>query len=388
MSDHDSPAPGQRRWGSKMKSWFTGIDEAADASHSAPQPSESDNDNSLPPSPAVPPQTAPAIADTACTTTEDDSHAVSEPGGDSFLLRMKAGLSRTRDNLASGLATVLIGGKEIDDELMEEMETQLLAADLGADATRSIMDALTAQVARHELTHSQALLKALREQLQRILEPRVVPLRIDPDKSPYVILVVGVNGVGKTTTIGKLAKYLQRQDYSVMLAAGDTFRAAAVEQLTIWGERNQVPVIAQGNGADSASVIFDAIASARAKNIDVVIADTAGRLHNKAHLMEELRKVVRVIKKLDIEAPHEVMLIIDACTGQNAMQQVNDFNNAVPVTGLTVTKLDGTAKGGMLFNLAVRWPIPIRFIGVGERLDDLRPFRPKDFVQAIFRGED
>ncbi len=364
MSDNDQDNS-STRWGQRMKSWFVGNDNALDGADTEKAVQD----------PIHPPPTNPSAEQNPPPKTE------------SFLERMKSGLSRTRESLASGLATVLIGGKEIDDELMENIETQLIAADIGIEATRQVIQALTERVSRQELTHSHALYKALRDELCKLLEPRVRPLKIDPQFKPFVILVVGVNGVGKTTTIGKMAKYFQQQHLSVMLAAGDTFRAAAVEQLTIWGERNQVPVVAQGSGADSASVIFDAMASARAKGIDVLIADTAGRLHNKGHLMEELRKVVRVMKKQDPQAPHEVMLVVDAGTGQNALNQVQDFNLAVPLTGLSVTKLDGTAKGGVMFNLATRWPLPIRYIGVGEHLDDLRPFEARDFVDALFQEE-
>jgi fused signal recognition particle receptor len=302
----------------------------------------------------------------------------------SFFNRMKVGLSRTRSSFSNGMATLLIGAKEIDDELLEEIETQMLVADIGVDATRRILDKLTGQVARAELTHSHALYKALQAELAELLEPAVKPLVIDTSKKPFLILMVGVNGVGKTTTIGKLAKRFQKDGHSVMLAAGDTFRAAAVEQLAIWGERNDVPVVAQGANADSASVIFDALSSARAKNIDVLIADTAGRLHTKTNLMEEMKKVLRVIRKIDPTAPHEIMLVVDAGTGQNALAQVHEFDQAVGLTGLTVTKLDGTAKGGVLFNIASRSKIPIRYIGVGEKIDDLRPFKAQDFVAALF----
>jgi fused signal recognition particle receptor len=302
----------------------------------------------------------------------------------SFFTRMKAGLSRTRDSFSNGMATLLIGGKEIDDELLEEIETQMLVADIGVDATRRILDKLTEQVARNELTHSNALYKALQKELADLLEPHVAPLVIDTSKKPFLILMVGVNGVGKTTTIGKLAKRFQKEGHKVMLAAGDTFRAAAVEQLFVWGERNDVPVVAQGANADSASVIFDALTSAKAKGIDVLIADTAGRLHTKSNLMEEMKKVLRVIRKIDPTAPHEVMLVVDAGTGQNALTQVQEFDQALGLTGLTVTKLDGTAKGGMLFNIAARSKVPIRYIGVGEKIDDLRPFKAQDFVAALF----
>jgi len=300
---------------------------------------------------------------------------------------MKAGLARTRTTLTGGMATLLIGSKEIDDELLEDMETRMLMADIGVDATRTIVNRLTERVGRKELTHSHALYKALQQELAELLTPKVAELHIDLSKKPYVILMVGVNGVGKTTTIGKLAKRLQKQGHSVMLAAGDTFRAAAVEQLQVWGERNHIPVVAQGTGADSASVAFDALQSARAKGVDVLIVDTAGRLHTKTNLMEELKKVKRVMQKLDASAPHEVMLVVDAGTGQNALNQVHEFNLAVGLTGLTITKLDGTAKGGVLFNIASKSMVPIRFIGVGEKIDDLRPFKAKDFVEAMFEPE-
>lgn len=301
--------------------------------------------------------------------------------------RMKSGLSKSRKNLAEGMVNILIGGKEIDDELLEEVEDQLLVADIGVEATNRIITNLTEQTARGDLIYSNALYKALQQELVGILSPKVAPLQIDHTKRPFVILVVGVNGVGKTTTIGKLAKRLQHQGKSVMLAAGDTFRAAATEQLQIWGERNGIPVIAQGHGSDSASVIFDAMQSAKAKNIDVLIADTAGRLQNKTNLMAELEKVVRVMKKADDTAPHETMIVLDAGTGQNAINQVQIFNDAVPLTGITITKLDGTAKGGVVFNIANTADIPIRFIGVGESIDDLQAFKPKEFVSALFETD-
>jgi fused signal recognition particle receptor len=306
------------------------------------------------------------------------------PEDSGFFGRMKVGLSKTRRSFSQGMATLLIGAKEIDDELLEDIETQLLIADVGVDATRRVVDALTERVSRQELLHSHALFDALQVELTDLLSPRQQPLIINNMHKPFVILMVGVNGVGKTTTIGKLAKRLQREGKKVMLAAGDTFRAAAVEQLQVWGERNNVPVIAQGSGADSASVLFDAFQSAKARGMDVLIADTAGRLHNKNHLMDELSKVVRVLQKIDPHAPHEVMLVVDAGTGQNALNQVRDFDQAVKLTGLTVTKLDGTAKGGVLFNIASRTDLPIRFVGVGESVDDLRPFEAAEFVQALF----
>lgn len=327
-----------------------------------------------------------ALANAQTATTELDAPKPVIPDN-SFFSRMKVGLSRTREQFSNGMVTLLIGGKEIDDELLEEIETQMLVADMGIDATRTIIDRLTERVSRKELTHSNGLYKALQQELVELLAPRVKPLQIDTNKKPYVILMVGVNGVGKTTTIGKLAKRLQFEGKKVMLAAGDTFRAAAVEQLQVWGERNGIPVVAQSTGADSASVAFDALQSAKAKEMDVLIVDTAGRLHNKGHLMEELRKVKRVLQKVDGTAPHEVMLVVDAGTGQNALNQVQEFDQVVGLTGLTITKLDGTAKGGVLFNIASRSHVPIRFIGVGEKIDDLRPFIAKEFVAALFQTD-
>ncbi|MCB8890507.1 signal recognition particle-docking protein FtsY [Vreelandella malpeensis] len=307
-----------------------------------------------------------------------------------WFARIKSGLGRTRANLTDGLADLFLGKKQIDDELLEDLETQLLMADVGIEATTEIIESLQARVSRKELADAQALYKGLQEELARLLAPVSTPLTLDKsDEGPFVILVVGVNGAGKTTTIGKLTQRFQREGKSVMLAAGDTFRAAAVEQLKVWGERNRVPVIAQHTGADSASVIYDAVAAAKARGVDVLIADTAGRLHNKSHLMEELKKVHRVMKKLDATAPHEVMLVLDAGTGQNAISQASTFNEAVPVSGITLTKLDGTAKGGVIFALAKQLETPIRFIGVGEGLDDLRPFVADEFVTALFdRPED
>ena len=298
--------------------------------------------------------------------------------------RIKQGLGRTKANLAGGLADLFKLAKEIDDDLLEEIETQLLMADVGVEATTEIIKNLTARVERKQLGDADALYQALQQELAGLLSEHSGALQIDAAKQPYVILMVGVNGVGKTTTIGKLAKRFQAEGKSVMLAAGDTFRAAAVEQLQVWGERNNVPVVAQHTGADSASVIFDAVQSAKAKGVDVVIADTAGRLQNKAHLMGELEKVVRVMRKLDDSAPHEVMLVLDAGTGQNAISQATLFTESVGVTGITLTKLDGTAKGGVIFAIAKQLDIPIRFIGVGEQIDDLRPFVAQEFVQALF----
>ena len=298
--------------------------------------------------------------------------------------RLKHGLGRTRSSLGEGLGRLLLGRKAIDDELMEEIETQLLVADLGVDATRGIIDELTQRVSRKQLKDSEALYAALREDMRAILEPCSQPLRIAAEHQPFVILVVGINGAGKTTTIGKLAKRLQGEGKSVMLAAGDTFRAAAVEQLQVWGERNAIPVIAQHSGADSASVIFDTVQAAKARGIEVVLADTAGRLHTQANLMEELKKVKRVIGKLDDSAPHEVLLVLDAGTGQNALNQARQFQEAVQVSGIALTKLDGTAKGGIIFAIARSLGLPIRFIGVGEGIEDLREFDAAEFIDALF----
>ena len=323
------------------------------------------------------------------TTAPEESQETEEnKKKGSWFNRMKTGLSKSRKNLAEGMVSILIGGKEIDDELLEEVEDQLLVADIGVNATNRIIKSLTEQTARGDLIYAHSLYKALQTELVDILTPKVAPLVIDTSKKPFVILVVGVNGVGKTTTIGKLAKRLQGEGKSVMLAAGDTFRAAATEQLQIWGERNNIPVVAQGHGSDSASVIFDAMQSAKAKNIDVLIADTAGRLQNKTHLMAELEKVVRVMRKADPSAPHEGMIVLDAGTGQNAINQVELFNKVVPLTGITITKLDGTAKGGVVFNIAETTDVPIRYIGVGESIDDLRAFSPKQFVAALFETDD
>ncbi|TVZ37251.1 fused signal recognition particle receptor [Alteromonadaceae bacterium 2753L.S.0a.02] len=301
--------------------------------------------------------------------------------------RIKRGLSRTSGQLSDGLANLLLGKKAIDDELLEEIETLLLMADVGVEASSDIIEDLTERVARKQLADSDALYDALRQSLADLLTQVESPLNIEASHQPFVILVVGVNGVGKTTTIGKLAKRFQSEGKSVMLAAGDTFRAAAVEQLQVWGERNNVSVVAQHTGADSASVIFDAVQSAQARQIDVVIADTAGRLHNKSNLMEELAKVKRVMGKLDQTAPHEVLLVLDAGTGQNALSQADQFRAAAGVTGLALTKLDGTAKGGIIFALSKKHKIPVRYIGIGEGIDDLQPFVASSFIEALFGAD-
>ncbi|KAF2389543.1 signal recognition particle-docking protein FtsY [Pseudomonas frederiksbergensis] len=301
-----------------------------------------------------------------------------------FFARLKQGLSKTSASIGEGMASLFLGKKIIDDELLEDIETRLLTADVGVEATSVIIQRLTQKVARKELADADALYKSLQAELAAMLKPVEQPLKIHSQNKPFVILVVGVNGAGKTTTIGKLAKKLQLEGKKVMLAAGDTFRAAAVEQLQVWGERNKIPVIAQHTGADSASVIFDAVQAAKARGIDVLIADTAGRLHTKDNLMEELKKVRRVISKLDVDAPHEVLLVLDAGTGQNAISQAKQFNQTVQLTGLALTKLDGTAKGGVIFALAKQFGLPIRYIGVGEGIDDLRTFEAEPFVQALF----
>lgn len=319
---------------------------------------------------------------TAPTLPEVDSVSNDKKVG--FFGRIRQGLNRTRSGLTDGLADLLLGKKAIDDDLLEELETQLIMADVGVIATQAIMQRLTVRVGRKELNDSDALYQALIEELKEMLASAQAPLNMDGHDGPFVILMVGINGVGKTTTIGKLAKQYQQQGKSVMLAAGDTFRAAAVEQLQVWGERNQVPVIAQHTGADSASVIFDALQAAKARRVDVLIADTAGRLHTKDNLMQELEKVVRVMKKIDPNAPHEVMLVLDAGTGQNAINQAKQFQQVVGVTGLTLTKLDGTAKGGIIFALANQFQLPVRYIGVGEGIDDLRPFNADEFTRALF----
>ena len=311
--------------------------------------------------------------------------AADEPRG--FFARMKAGLSKTSVNLGEGMANLFLGEKDIDDELLEELETRLLMADVGIEAATLIMESLQSRVRRHQLSNRKALYTALQNELEALLANVAKPMQISAEKKPFVILVVGVNGVGKTTTIGKLAKRLQNEGKQVMLAAGDTFRAAAVEQLQVWGERNRIPVVAQHTGADSASVIFDALQAAKSRGMDVLIADTAGRLHNKDNLMDELKKVKRVMAKLDPDAPHEVLLVLDAGTGQNAISQTKLFDQAVGLTGLALTKLDGTAKGGVIFALAKQFGLPIRFIGVGEQIDDLRPFTAPEFVKALFGRE-
>ncbi|MFU8764100.1 MAG: signal recognition particle-docking protein FtsY [Haliea sp.] len=329
----------------------------------------------------------PAVADESAAPVIEPAERLVAAAEAGFFARLRRGLGRTSETLVQGMGTLFLGRKEIDAELLEELESRLLLADVGVDATMEIIDRLTRRVSRRELTSPEALQRALQEELLEVLRPCEQPLQVS-GKKPFVILMVGVNGVGKTTTIGKLARRYQAEGRSVMLAAGDTFRAAAVEQLQVWGQRHNVPVIAQHSGADSASVIYDALQAAQARKVDILIADTAGRLHNKDHLMEELRKVVRVMTKLDPEAPHEVMLVLDAGTGQNALTQAAQFQQVVGVTGLTLTKLDGTAKGGIIFAIARKLGLPIRFIGVGESAEDLRPFAAEPFIEALFAGAD
>ena len=310
-----------------------------------------------------------------------------KPSEGGFFSRLVRGLLKTKQNIGTGFRSFFLG-KKIDDELFEELEEQLLIADIGLPTTSKIIKNLTEHASRKELQDAELLYQQLKVEMADILEPVTQPLVIDTTKKPYVILMVGVNGVGKTTTIGKLARKFQAEGKSVMLAAGDTFRAAAVEQLQVWGERNHIPVVAQSTGSDSASVIFDAMQSAAARNIDILIADTAGRLQNKNNLMDELKKIVRVMKKYDETAPHEIMLTLDAGTGQNAISQAKLFNEAVGLTGISLTKLDGTAKGGVIFAIADQFKLPIRYIGVGEKIEDLREFNAKEFIEALFVHEE
>ncbi|MFZ7141749.1 signal recognition particle-docking protein FtsY [Avibacterium avium] len=330
-------------------------------------------------------QTEPSQEPSAVENPEISTQEKPSEGG--FFSRLVKGLIRTKQNIGSGFFG-LFSGKKIDDDLFEELEEQLLIADIGMPTTTKIINNLTQHASRKQLKDADLLYQQLKLELAEIIKPVAQPLEIDTSKKPYVILMVGVNGVGKTTTIGKLARQFQMQGKSVMLAAGDTFRAAAVEQLQVWGERNNIPVVAQSTGADSASVIYDAMQSAAARNIDILIADTAGRLQNKNNLMDELKKIVRVMKKYDETAPHEIMLTLDAGTGQNAISQAKLFNEAVGLTGISLTKLDGTAKGGVIFAIADQFKLPIRYIGVGEKIEDLRPFQADEFIEALFSHEE
>ena len=349
---------------------------------------------------------APELSETTEITTDSppitsDEIIVEEPPAESLpeqtnsqpkekpgvFSRLKTGLAKTGSSLTEGLGNLFLGDKKIDDDVLEDLETRLLMADVGIESTSKIIDDLTEKVNRNELSDSEALMQNLFASMKDILAPVAVPLTLDPEKKPTVILMVGINGAGKTTTIGKLAKKFQNDGKKVMLAAGDTFRAAAVEQLQTWGERNDVPVIAQTTGSDSASVIYDAMEAATARGVDVLLADTAGRLHTQTNLMEELKKVKRVMQKIDVDAPHEIMLIVDASIGQNALAQAKEFNEALGLTGITVTKLDGTAKGGILFAIAEQTGIPVRFIGVGETIDDLQVFDAEQFTGALLGGD-
>ena len=321
------------------------------------------------------------------STVADIVETQEKPSEGGFFSRLLKGLVKTKQNIGAGFRSFFLG-KKIDDELFEELEEQLLIADIGVPTTTKIINNLTQHATRQQLQNADTLYQQLKLEMGEILKPVAQPLRIDGSKKPYVILMVGVNGVGKTTTIGKLARKFQMEGKSVMLAAGDTFRAAAVEQLQVWGERNHIPVVAQSTGSDSASVIFDAMQSAAARNIDVLIADTAGRLQNKNNLMDELKKIVRVMKKYDESAPHEIMLTLDAGTGQNAISQAKLFNEAVGLTGISLTKLDGTAKGGVIFAIADQFNLPIRYIGVGEKIEDLREFNAEEFIDALFAHEE
>ena len=305
-----------------------------------------------------------------------------------FYARLKQSLSKTRRQLGGGIGRLLLGQKEIDAALVEDVETQLISADIGVDTVHRILGQVSEGLARKNLADGNMVFEFIKDRLESLLLPLSEPLLpVTEDRSPFVILVVGVNGAGKTTTIGKLARQFQQQGKKVMLAAGDTFRAAAIEQLQTWGERNHIPVIAQQIGADSASVIYDALQSAKARGCDVLIADTAGRLHTQNNLMEELKKIKRVLHKIDPKAPHETMLVLDASIGQNALNQAREFHQAVGLTGITMTKLDGTAKGGILFAIANELAIPFRYLGIGESIDDLRLFDASQFVRAIFNDD-
>ena len=356
---------------------------AADAENSQADMAESRSDVVVSTETETPSWQSDEVVDEQDTAGGSDLETSSGENKPKFFERLKAGLSRTKQSIGTGFIA-LFKGKAIDDELYEELETQLLVADVGMDTTQKIIHKLTHAAKLSQLKDGEALYDLLKVQMRELLVSVDKPLLAESPQGPFVILMVGVNGVGKTTTIGKLAKQYQQQGKRVMLAAGDTFRAAAVEQLEVWGERNNIPVVAQHTGADSASVLFDALQSAQAKDIDILIADTAGRLQNKDHLMEELKKVVRVMRKVNPEAPHEIMLTLDAATGQNAVSQAELFNRAVGLTGISLTKLDGTAKGGVIFAVADKLNIPIRYIGIGEGIDDLRQFDSEEFIQALF----
>ncbi|MBF0255087.1 MAG: signal recognition particle-docking protein FtsY [Gammaproteobacteria bacterium] len=390
----DTTAAGTDERPRGLSRWFSRSKKAEETPEPAPSPAEAETPAAVEPEPAPepipqpepepPPEPEPEPAPAPEAEPEPEPDGEPKPAKFGLFSQLRHGLARTRRNLGEGLASLVLGKKHIDDDLLEEIETLLLTADVGIDAVGQIIERLTKRVRRKELTDPEALTDSLKAELREILEACDRPAIEVPPGKPLVVLMVGINGAGKTTTIGKLAKRFQGDGHSVMLAAGDTFRAAAVEQLQTWGERNQVPVIAQHSGADSASVCFDGLQAATARGIDVLFADTAGRLHTKTNLMDELSKIARVMKKIDPDAPHEVLLVVDATSGQNAVAQALEFNQAIPLTGLVLTKLDGTAKGGVVFALAQRVGVPIRFIGVGEKIDDLRPFDAEEFVSALF----
>ncbi len=326
--------------------------------------------------------------DASANPSEEPEDNPQLPEKKGFFKKLTRGLKRTKSHFSEGIANLFLGRKIIDQSLFDDIETQLLSADVGVEVTNEIMSQLTEQLQRKQLKDPEVFFAELRQQLLRILQCCEVPLKVETQKKPFVVLMVGVNGSGKTTTIGKLAKRFQDQGLSVMLAAGDTFRAAAIEQVQVWGERNNVPVIAQQAGSDSASVIYDAFSAAKARNVDVLLADTAGRLHTQDNLMAELEKIKRVLGKLDPDAPHEVLLVLDAGIGQNTLVQAEHFQKAVDVSGLVLSKMDGTAKGGVIFAVAKRFSIPIRFVGVGEGIDDLQPFSADAFIDALFNKDD
>ena len=365
-----------------MWGFFKKGKSAKDAKPAEPQQTPASGAEPVAPPAAAAPQPEPVVERPVPVVPEAEP-APAEPAKKGWFARLKEGLSRTRGGMTEGLASLFLGKKQIDDELLEELETRLLMADVGVEATGRILAGVTERLGRKQLKDVQALFEALRDNMAGILRPVSKPLEIDSAHRPFVVLVVGVNGAGKTTTIGKLAHRFRAQGKSVMLAAGDTFRASAVEQLQAWGERCRVPVVAQHTGADSASVIFDALQAAKARGVDVLIADTAGRLHTQSNLMEELKKVKRVLAKLDPTAPHETLLVLDASTGQNALNQARKFHEAIELNGVVLTKLDGTAKGGIIFAIAQALQLPIRFVGVGEGVEDLRPFNAEEFVAAL-----
>jgi len=325
---------------------------------------------------------SPDSADESIEKIVDTAADTIKPKG--FFAKLKQGLAKTRASFTSGIATLFLGKKELDQNLLNEIEAALITADVGVETTQQLIKTLTQKLSRNELSDAQAAFQCLQDEMKHILMRSNIPLSIPATTKPFVMLVIGINGSGKTTTIGKLAHYFKQNHQNVMLAAGDTFRAAAIQQLQIWGERNHVPVIAQQPGADTAAVIYDAMEAAKARNIDILIADTAGRLHTQSNLMAELQKVKRVLTKIDMTAPHETLIVLDASLGQNALNQVKQFHEAMGVTGIALTKLDGTAKGGIIFAIANQTQIPIRYIGVGEGIDDLRPFNADEFVKALF----